>query len=97
MQVASNASSPTETEPQDHEEPTPINIIAASHPAVSPHAELQSDADVTALSPEMKRRLFMLNWIGEETATTEPESEPGADRLRMYLSDTQLLWKAHKD
>lgn len=97
MQVASNASSLTETEPKDREELTPIDNIAASHPAVSPHPELQSDADVTALSAEMKRRLSMLDSIGEETATTEQESEPGAARLRTYSSDTQLLCKAYKD
>ena len=97
MQVASNASSPTETEPQDREELTPIDNIAASHSNVSPHPELQSDADVTALSAEMKRRVSMLDSIGEETATTEPESEPGAARLRMYLSDTQLLCRAYKE
>ena len=97
MQVASNASSPTETEPHDREELTPIDKIAASHAAVSPHPEWQSDADVTTLSAEMKRRLSMLDSVGEETATTEPESEPGAPRLRTYLSDTQLLCKAYKD
>ena len=95
MQVASNASPPTEIEPQDCEELRPIDNIAASHPAVSPHPELQSDADVTALSAEMKHRLSMLDSIGEETATTEPESESGTARLRTYSSDTQLLCKAY--